>query len=198
MRQQSKIRSFDNMVMYYFQQTRPECKIEKFYTTDRQNKSDCFSVDGFFVFQHCVWRNVLLLPLCINQEVRPSLSEEDFQHGSKKRELAKLRGSYSQEKGFTVFDLWGCEWWRLYKTTTYVKQHIRENFPYKPSLTEHQLLEGSKKGNFFGNVQWDIEIPKTLRAFFANFPPTFKNTWVSKDDIGELVKMYPDMPMKKE
>ena len=48
---QNKTRSFENMVMSYFQRTRPECKIESFFTTGRQKKIDCFSVDGFC--SHC-------------------------------------------------------------------------------------------------------------------------------------------------
>ena len=48
---QNKTRSFENMVMSYFQRTRPECEIESFFTTGRQKKNDCFSVDGFC--SHC-------------------------------------------------------------------------------------------------------------------------------------------------
>ena len=36
---QSKTRSFENMVMSYFQPKRPDCKIESFYTTGRQKKN---------------------------------------------------------------------------------------------------------------------------------------------------------------
>ena len=39
-------------------------------------------------------------------------------------------------------------------------------------------------------MQCDIEVPEKLRANFANFPPIFKNTLVSKIDIGDLVKNY--------
>ena len=43
---------------------------------------------------------------------------------------------------------------------------------------------------FFGCVQCDIEVPENLRANIANFPPIFKNTLVSKNDIGDLMKVY--------
>ena len=39
-------------------------------------------------------------------------------------------------------------------------------------------------------MQCDIEVPENLRANFANFPPIFKNTLVSKSDIGDLMKNY--------
>ena len=122
------------------------------------------------------------------QELHPSPTEEDIKRGSRKRELDELRRGYIQEKNFTVIEMWECEWWRLYKTATIVKLHIRKNFPYRRSLTETQLPEGIKKGNLFGYVQWDIEVPKKLRANFANFPPIFKNTLVSKNDIVDLMK----------
>ena len=51
-------------------------------------------------------------------------------------------------------------------------------------------MEGVKEGNLFGYVQCDIEVPENLRANFVNFPPTFKNTLVSRKDIGDLMKTY--------
>ena len=92
--------------MSYFRRTRPHCKIESFYTTGRKKKNDHFSVDG-------------------------SLTEEDIKRGSRRRELDELRRGYIQEKGFTVIEMWECECWRIYKTTTIVKLHIRENFLYR-------------------------------------------------------------------
>ena len=51
MSRQNKTRSFENMVLSCFQQTRPECRIESNVTTGRQKKIDCFSVDG--ICNHC-------------------------------------------------------------------------------------------------------------------------------------------------
>ena len=39
-------------------------------------------------------------------------------------------------------------------------------------------------------MQCDIEAPENLGANFANFPPIFKNTLVSKSDFGDLMKNY--------
>ena len=46
MARQNKSRSFENMVLSYFQRSRPHCIIESNVTTGRQKKIDCFSVDG--------------------------------------------------------------------------------------------------------------------------------------------------------
>ena len=188
---QNKTRCFEKMVMTYFQRTRPDCKIESFYTTGRQKKIDRFSIDGFcshcktlFEAMGCFYH------FCPCQELRASLTEEDIKRGSRKRELDELRRGYIVEKGFTVLKMWKCEWWRLYKTTIKVKIHIREKFPYRRSLTDQQLLEGIKRGNMFGYVQCDIEVPKNLRANLSNFPPIFRNTLVSMIDFGDLMKTY--------
>ena len=86
--------------------------------------------------------------------------------------------------------MWECEWWRLYKTTITVKQRIREHLPYRLPLEAEQLLGEIKEGKLFRYVQCDIEVPEKLRTNFANFPPIFKNTLLSKSDIGDLMKNY--------
>ena len=154
-------------------------------------KNDCFTVDGFCSHCNTVFEAMgCFYHFCPCQELRLSLTEEDIRRGSKKRELDALRRHYIQEKGFKLIEMWECEWWRLYKTANTVKQHIRKHFPYRRSLAAEQLLEEIKKGKLFGYVQCDIEVPENLGANFANFPPIFKNTLVSKNDIGNLMKNY--------
>ena len=188
---QNKTRSFENTVMSSFQRTRPDCKNESFHTTGRQKKSDRFSVDGFCFHCNTVFEAMgCFYHFRTCQELRPTLTEEDIKRGSRRRELDELRRGFIQEKGFTVNDMWECEWWRLYKTTTNVKLHIRANFSYRRSLTEQQLLEGIKKGNLFGYVQCDIEVTENLKEIYSNFAPVFNDTLVSKNDIGDLMKTY--------
>ena len=128
------------------QRTRPDWKIESFYTTGRQKKSDRFSVDGFCSHCNIVFEATgCFYHFCPCQELRQSLTEEHIKRDSQKRELDDLRRDYIQEKVFSIIEMWECEWLRLLKTTTNVKLHIRENFPYRRSFTGHQLLEGIKK-----------------------------------------------------
>ena len=153
---QNKTPSFENMVMSCFQRTRPDCKYESFCATGRQKEIDRFSLDGFCSHCNTVFQAIgCFYHFCPCQELRPSLTEEDIKRGSRRRELDELRRGYIQEKGFTVIEMWESDCWRLYKTTTNVN-HIRENSPYRRSLTEQQLLEGLKKRNLFGYVQCDI------------------------------------------
>ena len=39
-------------------------------------------------------------------------------------------------------------------------------------------------------MQCDIEVPDNFRSNFNNFPPIFKNTLVSKSDIGDVMKNH--------
>ena len=188
---QNKTRSFENMVMSYFQRTVPECEIESFFTTSRQKKIDCFSVDGFCSHCNTVFEAMgCFYHLCPCQELRPSLTEEDIQRSSKKRELDALRRHYIQDKGFKVIEIGECEWWRLYETSNTDKQHIRKHFPYRRSHAAEQLLEEIKEGKIFGYVQCDFDVPENLRSKFVNFPLLFKDTLVSKNDIGDLMNTY--------
>ena len=89
---QNKSRSFENMVKFFFQRTRPDCKIESFYTTGRQKKIDRFSVDGFRSHCKTVFEAMgCFCHFCPCQELRPSLTEEDIKRVSRRRDLDELR-----------------------------------------------------------------------------------------------------------
>ena len=161
---QNKSRSFENMVRSYFQQSRPECKIESNVTTGRQKKIDCFKVN--VICYHC---NTVFEAMgcyyhyCPCQEARPSLTDTDIERGVKKRQQDEMRRDYIQQKGYEIVEMWECEWWSLYKTDAPVRSYLRANFPYKCPLSEEQLLEQIIGGRLFGYVQCDIEVPEHLR-----------------------------------
>ena len=189
--QQNKSRKVENMVMSYFPRQTPDRKIESFYTTGTQKKIDCFKVDGFCAHCKIVFEAMgCFYQYCLCQETRPSLTEEDIERGNKKREMDQMRKQYIKEKGYIVFEMWECEWWKLYKTTTCVKEHLRESFPYKRLLREETLLEQMRSGKLFGYVQCDIEVPEELKKKFANSLPIFEKTNVGRHDIGLLMLDY--------
>ena len=97
---------------------------------------------------------------CPCQELRPTLTEEDIKRGDHKKVLDELRRGCIQEKRLTVIEMWECERWRLYKTINNVKLHIRENFCYRRSLTEHQFLEGIKRGTYLATFNATLKYPK--------------------------------------
>ena len=107
---ENKIRSFENIVKSYFERSRPDCKIESFYTTGRKKKIDCSSVDAFCSHCNTVFEGLgCFHHTCPSQDIRPPLTEENIQRGSKKRELHDLRRSYIRANFSTVFELLECE-----------------------------------------------------------------------------------------
>ena len=151
-------------------------------------KTDFFSVDGIsntlFEAMVCYYH------YCPCQEARPSLTDTDIERGVKKRQQDEMRRGYIQQKGYPIVEMWECEWWRLYKTDASGKSHLRENFPYKRPWSEEQLLQGIIDRRLLGYVQCDIEVPEHLGRYFSNFHPIFKNTVVSREDIGDFMKAY--------
>ena len=95
----NKIRSFEIMVMAFFQNSWPECNNRSFYTTGTQRKIDSFSVGGFC--SHC---NTFFEALgsfyhfCECQEGQPCLIDENIVKGKRKREMDDFRRSYLREK----------------------------------------------------------------------------------------------------
>ena len=187
----NRSRNFENMVMSYYQETRPECKIESFHTSGNQKKIDCFNVDGYC--NHCktVFEAMgCYYHFCPCQETRPSLSDEDIERGSKRREMDDLRREYIRVKGYKIEEMWECEWWQNFKTNEKTKNHIRSNFSYKRTLSTDFLLEKIRDGSLYGYIQCDLVVPDELKATFPNFPPIFKNTEVGRNDIGEYMQNY--------
>ena len=106
---QNKTRSFENMVLPYFQQTRPECKVESNATTGRHKKIDCFSVGA--ICNHCntvFEAMVCYFHYCPCQEARPSLTDNEIMRWVKKREQDQMRKEYIQQKGYKIIEMWEC------------------------------------------------------------------------------------------
>ena len=154
-------------------------------------KIECFSVDGICYHCNTVFEaRGCYYHYCPCQEARPSLTDTDIERGVKKRQQDEMRRDYKQQKGYQIVEMWECEWWSLYKTNASVKSHLRKNFPNERPLSEEQLLQGIIDGRLFGYVQCDVEFPEHLRSYFSNFLPIFKNTVVSREDIGTLMREY--------
>ena len=77
----------------------------------------------------------------------------------------------------------------MYKKNT-GKKHLLEFLPYEMPLREERLSEKIKTWRLFGYVQCEFEVPENLRKTFAHFAPNFRNSNVSRDDIGPFMKEY--------
>ena len=187
---QNPVRTFENMVMSYFQATRTECKIESYYTTGKQKKIDCFSVDGYC--NHCktVFESMgCYFHFCPCQEARPSLTDDDIKRGTKKREMDIFEKTTFEKRILYRRNVGVC-WWDQFKNNVDVKNHVRTHFPFKRPLSTNSLVQNIRNEKMFGYVQCDLSVPDELKAKFSNFPPIFKNIDVSRNDIGEYMKTY--------
>ena len=186
---QNKFCSFEKMVLSYFQQSRPDCKIANNVTTGRRKKIDCFSVDGICYHCNTVFEAMACYyHYCLCHEAHPSLTDNEIVRGMEKREQHQMRKENFLQKGYKIIEMWECKWWELYRTDAPVESYLRTNFPFKRLLSEEQLLQGVIDGRLFGYNQCDTEVLEHLRDYFSNFPQIFKNTVVKRNDIGGLMK----------
>ena len=90
--QQNKTRSFKNLVLSYFHQTRPHCKIESNVITGRQKKIDCSVLMVFCNHFNTVFEAIgYFFHYCPCQEARPSLTDNEIMRRIKKREQDQMR-----------------------------------------------------------------------------------------------------------
>ena len=114
---QNKCECFENMIKSCFRQLRLDCRIESFYTAGTLKKIDCFNADWFCGECNTVFEAMgCFNHFCPCQEARPTLNEEHIKREKKEKEIDEIRKQYTEEKLYTVIEMWECEWWKLYKT----------------------------------------------------------------------------------
>ena len=60
----------------------------------------------------------------------------------------------------------------------------------KWKMTQQQIIAAVVDGTLFGMVECDVRVPDNLREYFAEMQPVFKNTTVTRDDIGPYMRQY--------
>ena len=79
-----------------------------------------------------------------------------------------------------VVEMWECDWKRE-----------RDHPPRKKwKMTSHSIIAAVIDGTLFGMVECDVRVPDNLREYFAEMQPIFKNTTVTRDDIGSFMQQY--------
>ena len=95
---QDKIRKFENMVIYFYQATRPECTIESSFCTTGKKKKVIFIVHGFCGHCQTIFEALgCYYYLCASRKTQPNLSVDEFEFGIRKRESDKLRKLYLEK-----------------------------------------------------------------------------------------------------
>ncbi|XP_071787706.1 uncharacterized protein [Asterias amurensis] len=57
-------------------------------------------------------------------------------------------------------------------------------------MTQREILHFIAKGSMFRLVECDLRVPPTLKGVFEEMTPIFKNTYISKNDIGNHMRDY--------
>ena len=188
----NKQQRFEQIVMRYAQEVNPECNIQSIHTTGDQKRIGPYSVDGFCAHCNTIYEAMgcyfHFCPDC--QECKTNLSEADIERGQKRRLHDEERAKFLREKGYKIEEVWECNWWKLVKTVPALKEFMKQHFPFQQPITEEELVRRIQKDQLFGYVQCDLEVPEHMREEFANFPPIFKNTLVSRADIGDHMRQY--------
>ena len=79
-----------------------------------------------------------------------------------------------------VVEMWECDWKRE-----------RDPLPrQKWNMTHQQIIAAVVDGTLFGMVECDVRVPEHLQDHFAEMQPIFKNTTVTRDDIGPFMRQY--------
>ena len=79
-----------------------------------------------------------------------------------------------------VVEMWECDWKRERDTPPRQKWN----------MTQQQIIAAVVDGTPFGMVECDVRVPDNLREYFAEMQPIFKNTTVTRDDIGSFMQQY--------
>ena len=89
--------------------------------------------------------------------------------------------------------MWECTWKRTISAPAvklFLDIEFRRRRGVKWQLTRQQILDAVCAGTLFGLVECDIRVPENLCQHFAEMLPVFKNTTVSRDDIGPFMRQY--------
>ena len=154
-------------------------------------------VDGFCqesnqVFQllGCFWHSCT--DCNTNRNSDSSLQEI---HPVKKIPHSKVRKATLENKrrleaeGFSVIEIRECQWKQLAKKAdiaAYLK--ILKSVQPKRQLSFHKIVEGVKNVTLYGFLLVDIHTPNHLKEKYKDFTLIIKNTFVSRDDIGEYMR----------
>ena len=79
-----------------------------------------------------------------------------------------------------VVEMWECDWKRERDTPPRQKWN----------MTQQQILAAVVDGTLFGMIECDVRVPEHLQDHFAEMQPIFKNTTVTRDDIGPFMRQY--------
>ena len=101
--------------------------------------------------------------------------------------------AYIRALGYANIDVCECEFHaerqRFSALAAFLKTRTHPLHRYQTQTQQH-LLDAVRGNALFGFVECDLHVPEHLKPTFAECLPIFKNTTVTRDDIGPHMKAY--------
>lgn len=91
--------------------------------------------------------------------------------------------------GYDVIEQWECDW-KSKRQALKVDNKYKYPTEHRFRLTEKEILDAVISDQLFGALEVDVYVPDSLKAYFADLPPIFKNCIVQHKDIGEHMQSY--------
>ena len=85
--------------------------------------------------------------------------------------------------------MWEWEWKEIRKEPD-VKSFLAPSSRPRWTMSQQQILAAVVDGTLFGMVECDVRVPDELQDYFSEMQPVFKNTSVTRDDIGLFMRQY--------
>ena len=142
----------------------------------------CAETRTAYQFHGCFWHGC---PKCYDQNETNSVNGKTMAALLKKTRCntAYLRCHVK------VVEMWECEWKEIRKEPD-VKSFLAPARRQQWNMTQNEILAAVIDGTLFGMIECDIHVPLKLRPYFSEMQPIFKNTTVTRDDIGPFMRQY--------
>ena len=102
------------------------------------------------------------------------------------RDERKLK---SLQKLGTVLRITSCKWSQLKKTLDYRKSPFSKFF-YQPQISEFDLINAIKNGEFYGFAEISIDCPAEVKEKWSIFPPIFKKYQPEWEKLCDEIKPF--------
>jgi hypothetical protein len=150
-----------------------------------------------YQFHGCLFHGHPDCPLTKDKTVNPINNRPLTDLFKKTTEITKYLTDTVDVK---VVEMWECEWATTKQIDPNIKKFLQDSDkPQKTPtptygkswpLTEKQIIDSVLDDSCFGLVECDITVPDRLREYFSEMTPIFKNTNVTRDDIGPFMRQY--------
>ena len=109
-------------------------------------------------------------------------------------EETRANTQYIRSKGYRVVEVWDCDLLQLKRTShelqRFITTEVRRTLDKVKIMSPEQILSEVRNERLFGCVEGDIRVPEYLKEKFSEMCPIFKNTKISRYDIGDFMKAY--------